>query len=115
MQVSKKELCSKIARIAGAIAFTLVIGSFAAGPAHADHRGGGHRGGGGYYHGGGGYWGGGRGYYHGGGGYWGGGRGYWGGGGGYPDYYYAPQPYYYGAGPQYDVPPPRGLHEFFGL
>lgn len=101
MQVSKKELCSKIARIAGAIAFTLVIGSFAAGPAHADHRGGGHRGGGGYYHGGGGYW--------------GGGRGYWGGGGGYPDYYYAPQPYYYGAGPQYDVPPPRGLHEFFGL
>jgi len=100
MQLSKKEFCSKIARIAGAIAFTLVIGSFGAGPAHAEHRGGGaHRGGG----------------YHGGGGYWGGGRGYWGGGGGYPDYYYAPQPYYYGEGPQYEFPPPEGLRRFFGL
>ena len=84
MQVShkpKKELGSRIARLAATVAFALVIGAFGVGPAHAAHGGGGGGhggGGGGDYHGGG---------YHGG-GCWGGGSGYWGGGGGYPDYYF---------------------------
>ena len=97
---------SKIGRIATAVAFALVIGSFGVGPAGAaDHRGGGnraadHRGGGD------------RGGYR---------------GGGYaptvvdnyyapaPDYYVAPEPYYYGDGPEYVAPPPQGISLFFGL
>lgn len=112
MQVSlkpKRELCSKIARIATAVAFALVIGSFGVGPAGAadDHRGGGgHR----------------VAVQHGG----GGDRGYRG-GGGYaptvvdnyyapqPDYYAAPEPYYYAPGPEYVAPPPQGISLFFGL
>ena len=103
MQVSlkpKRELCSKIARIATAVAFAIVIGSFGVGPARAadEHRGGG-----------------------------GGDRGYRG-GGGYaptvvdnyyapqPDYYAAPEPYnYYGDSPQYPAAPPQGVTLFFGL
>ncbi len=123
MQVSfkpKKELRSRITRIAVAVGFALVIGSFGAGSAYAEHgHGGGHRGGGSYharqrlsrkwlpevY---------GRGYY-GRGRYWGGGGGYWGGGGGYPNYYDAPSPYYYGEGPEYSYQPPQGARLFFGL
>jgi hypothetical protein len=110
MQISLKpemKLRSRIARIAAAIGFALVIGSFGVGPARAadNHRGGGgnrapaQRGGGD------------RG-------------GYRGGGGGYggtvvdnyyapqPDYYAAPEPYYYGDAP---APPPQGVSLFFGL
>jgi hypothetical protein len=108
---SKIELRSKIGRIAAAVGFALVIGSFAVGPAHADdnHRGGdrdrgsnqhrdndnrGYRGGGNYYA-----------YQQ------------------QPDYYYytpqpnyyaAPDPYYYGSDRSYDSPPP-GVSLFFGL
>ena len=107
MQVSPKskiELRSRIGRIAAAVGFALVVGSFAVGPAHADnnHRGGdrdrdndnrGYRGGGNYYA-----------YQQ------------------QPDYYYAPQPnyyaapdpYYYESGPRYDAPP-QGVNLFFGL
>ena len=125
MQVSlkpKTKLCSRIARIAAAVGFALVIGSFGVGSAYAGHGGGNHGGGnhgGGYHGGGGGYHGGGYhgggGYYHGGGGYWGGGGGYWGGGPGYTNYYDAPSPYYYGSGPEYAYPPPQGVPLFFGL
>jgi len=122
----RKALRSKIGRIATAVAFTLLIGSVAAGLARAaGHGGGGHGGGG---HGGGGHRGGG---YHGGGG-WHGGGGHW--GGGYyipgPDYYAEPEPYDYAPvpppcdepgydGPDYDYgcapPPPPGVNLFFGL
>ncbi|MGA9721576.1 MAG: hypothetical protein WBQ86_03915 [Candidatus Binatus sp.] len=114
MQVSikPKSLCSRIARIAAAVGFALVIGSFGVGPAGAaDHRGGGDNHGGGGDHRGGGD-------NHG--GYRGGGGGYWGGvGGNYyapqPDYYVAPEPYNYGDAPEYDAPPPQGISLFFGL
>ena len=109
MQVSpkpKKALCSKIGRIATAVAFALVIGSFGVGPARAadEHRGGGgdHRGGGDR----------GRGptvyvapqpdYYY----------------APQPDYYYAPEPYeYYPPQPDYypPPPPPEGVNLFFGF
>ena len=98
MQVSPKpkiELRTKIGRIAAAVGFALVIGSFAAGSARADndHHGDDHHG---YHH---------RGNYN---------RGYH--GGGYyapdynyytpqPNYYAAPDPYYYGNGRGYDGPP----------
>jgi hypothetical protein len=32
-----------------------------------------------------------------------------------PNYYTAPDPYYYGPGPGYDAPPPQGVTLFFGL
>jgi hypothetical protein len=115
MQVSLKpriELRTKIGRIAAAVGFAVLIGSFAAGPVRADgddHRGGnrdrgsdqhrdndnrGYRGGNNYY--------------------------------AYqqpPDYYYynpqpnyyaAPDPYYYGSDRSYSAPPP-GVSLFFGL
>lgn len=79
---SETELRSRIARLATAVAFALVIGAFGVGQAHAAHGGGGggHGGGGGNSHGGGG---GGGGYHGGGGSYHGGGYhggGYHGGG-----------------------------------
>jgi hypothetical protein len=106
---SKIELRSKIGRIAAAVGFALVIGSFAAGPVRADdaHRGGDRDRGGdqhrdndnrdyrgpavvyapqpdyNYY-------------------------------APQPNYYAAPDPYYYGPGPGYDAPP-RGVTLFFGL
>ena len=114
MQVSLKprmELRSKIGRIAAAVGFAIVIGSFTAGPVRADgddHRGGdrgrgsdqhrdndnrGYRGGNNYayqqqpdY------------YYY----------------APQPNYYAAPDPYYYGNGPGYDAPP-QGVSLFFGL
>jgi hypothetical protein len=110
MQVSLKprtELRFRIGRIAAAVGFALVIGSFAAGPARADdnhngrdndrgadrHRDNNDRDNRGNYA-----------YQQ-------------------PDYYYytpqpnyysAPDPYYYGPGPGYDAPP-RGVTLFFGL
>ena len=116
-----KELCSKIGRIATAIAFAFMICSVAVGPARAvdqhGHGGGGHAGGGGG-HGGGGHGGGDHRGGHGGGGHGGG----WGGGGNYyyapaPNYYTAPEPdYYYGPEPEYYPPPPsQGINLFFGL
>jgi hypothetical protein len=103
---SKIELRAKIGRIAAAVGFALVIGTFAAGPVRADgHHG--HDGDRGYGH---------RdnddrGYR--------GGRSY-----AYqqPDYYYyrpqpnyyaAPDPYYYGSDRSYESPP-RGVSLFFG-
>jgi|SRR5271163_3236584 len=107
----KKELRSSMARIATAVGFALVLGSFVAGPAHAydNNHGGPNHGpvqhGGGSYHGG----------YHGG----GGGRGptivdnYY---APAPDYYASPEPYgYYGPGPEYGEAPPQGVTLFFGL
>jgi hypothetical protein len=113
MQVSvepKIELRRRIARIAAAVGFALVIGSFGVGMASAaDHRGGGGGNRGAVQHGGGGYHGGYRG----------------GGGGGTvvdnyyapaPDYYASPEPYnYYGPGPTYGDAPPQGISLFFGL
>jgi len=111
MQVSLKprmELRARIGRIAAAVGFALVVGSFAVGPARADndhngrdrdrggdqHRDNDNRG----------Y----RGpvyasqpdynYYE-----------------PQPNYYTAPDPYYYGPGPGYDTPPPQGINLFFGL
>jgi hypothetical protein len=111
MQVSLKprtELRSMIGRVAAAVLFALVIGSFAAGPARADgnhngrdrdrgadqHRDNDNRGNRGnnyayqqpdynYY-------------------------------APQPNYYSAPDPYYYGPGPGYDAPP-QGISLFFGL
>ncbi len=111
MQVSLKpriELRSKIARIAAALGFVLVIGSFGVGPARAADHHGNDRGRGGDQH---------RDNDN---------RGYRGPGVVYapqPDYYYAPQPdyyvapepYYYGDAPGYDAPPPQGISLFFGL
>jgi hypothetical protein len=110
MQESKIELRTRIGRIAAAVGFALVVGSFAAGPVRADdnHRGGdrgrasdqhrdndnrGYRGGGNYYayqqpdN-----------YYY----------------APQPNYYAAPDPYYYGSGPGYEAPP-QGVTLFFGL
>jgi hypothetical protein len=107
----KMELSSRIAKIAAAVGFALVIGSFGVGPARAadDHRGGGGnhvvaQSGGGD-----------RGGYRGGGG--------WSGPAvvdnyyaPQPDYYASPEPYnYYGNGPGYDEPAPQGISLFFGL
>jgi hypothetical protein len=116
MEVSPKpkiELRSRIGRIAAAVGFALVIGSFAVGPAHADNdHHGRYRG---HY---------GRHYnynrgYRGGGRYYGGDRYY-----AYqqPDYYYyrpqpnyysAPDPYYYGSDRRYEARG-HGLSLFFG-
>ena len=111
MQVSpkpKKASCSKIGRIATAVAFALVIGSFGVGPARADEHRGGDRGRGGDHHDGGDR---GRGptvyvapqpdYYY----------------APQPDYYYAPEPYeYYSPQPEYYPPPRReGFNLFFGF
>jgi len=106
----KKELRSKIGRIATAVAFVLVIGSVSVGPARADeHRGGGERRGGGDEHRGGGDHDRGRNVYI----------------APQPDYYYAPQPDYYVAPEPYEYyppqpdyyppPPPEGILLFFGL
>jgi hypothetical protein len=108
MLKSKMELRARIGRIAAAVGFALVVGSFAVGPARADndhngrdrdrggdqHRDNDNRG----------Y----RGpvyasqpdynYYE-----------------PQPNYYAAPDPYYYGPGPGYDTPPPQGINLFFGL
>jgi hypothetical protein len=111
MQVSLKprmELRARIGRIAAAVGFALVVGSFAVGPARADndhngrdrdrggdqHRDNDNRGYRGpvyaaqpdynYY-------------------------------APQPNYYAAPDPYYYGPGPGYDTPPPQGINLFFGL
>jgi hypothetical protein len=111
MRVSLKprmELRSKIGRIAAAVGFALLIGTFAASPVRAEgHHHGGDRD---------------RGYRH----RDNDDRGYRGGGRYYaydqPDYYYyrpqrnyyaAPDPYYYGSGRGYDSPP-RGVTLFFG-
>ena len=104
----KMELRYKIGRIAAAVGFALVLGSFAVGPASADNDHNGHdrdRGSNqhrdndnrGY-----------RGpvyasqpdynYYA-----------------PQPNYYSAPDPYYYGPGPGYETPPPQGINLFFGL
>ncbi|HVC44425.1 MAG TPA: hypothetical protein VND20_06365 [Candidatus Binataceae bacterium] len=98
---------SKVVRIAAAIGFALVIGSFVVGPARADEHGHDHHG---YYqhrdneH---------RGYN----------RGYR---GGYerqpmnnyyapePNYYAAPEPYEYNDSPRYRSPVSQGLDMFFG-
>jgi hypothetical protein len=109
MQESKIELRSRIGRIAAAVGFALVVGSFAVGPARADNDHGGDRNRGSDQH---------RDNDN---------RGYRGGGRGevyaaQPDYYYAPQPnyyaapdpYYYNSGPSYDTPP-QGVNLFFGL
>ena len=104
----KMELRYKIGRIAAAVGFALVLGSFAVGPASADndhngrdrdrgsnqHRDNDNRGYRGpvyasqpdynYY-------------------------------APQPNYYSAPDPYYYGPGPGYDTPPPQGINLFFGL
>ncbi len=110
MQVSLKprtELRSRISRIAAAVGFVLVIGSFAVGPARADNDHHGHDNDrGAYRH---------RDNDD---------RGYR---GSYayqqpdynyytpqPNYYSAPDPYYYGPGPGYEAPP-RGVNLFFGL
>jgi hypothetical protein len=110
MQASLKpriEPRSRIARIATAVGFALVIGTFAAGPVRADGHHGGDRDRGNYGH---------RDNDD---------RGYR--GGRYyayqqPDYYYyrpqpnyyaAPDPYYYGSDRSYDSPP-RGVSLFFG-
>jgi hypothetical protein len=103
---SKIELRSRIGRIAAAVGFALVIGTFAAGPAHAGHHGGdrdrgeyrhrdnddrGYRGGRYYayqqpdYY-----------YYR-----------------PQPNYYAAPDPYYYGSDRGYRSTP-RGVTLFFG-
>ena len=113
MQVSPKskiELRSRIGRIAAAVGFALLIGSFAAGPVRADdNRRGDDRGRSDQY----------RDNDN---------RGYRGGDNYYayqqqPDYYYytpqpnyyaAPDPYYYGSDRSYDSPPP-GVSLFFGL
>jgi hypothetical protein len=112
MQESPKleiELRSKIGRIAAAVGFALVIGSFAAGPVRAGdaHRGG-DRDRGGDQH---------RDNDN---------RGYRGPAVVYapqpdynyyapqPNYYAAPDPYYYGSGPGYEAPP-QGVTLFFGL
>ena len=103
----KMELRYKIGRIAAAVGFALVLGSFAVGPASADndhngndrdrgadqHRDNDNRGYRGqvyasqpdynYY-------------------------------APQPNYYSAPDPYYYGPGPGYDAPP-QGVTLFFGL
>ena len=110
MQVSLKpkiELRSKIIRIAAAVGFALVIGSFTIGSARADND---HRGdnrGGDQHHD-------------------NDNRGYRGPAVVYapqpdynyyapqPNYYTAPDPYYYGPGPGYDAPP-QGVSLFFGL
>jgi hypothetical protein len=105
----KLKMSSRIVKIAAAVGFALVIGSFGVGPAgaadnnrgggnHVAQRGGGDRGG------------------------------YRGGGGRsgptvvdnyyapQPDYYASPEPYnYYGNGPGYDEPAPQGISLFFGL
>ena len=104
----KMELRYKIGRIAAAVGFALVLGSFAVGPASADndhngrdrdrgsnqHRDNDNRGYRGpvyasqpdynYY-------------------------------APQPNYYSAPDPYYYGPGPGYETPPPQGINLFFGL
>ena len=104
----KMELRYKIGRIAAAVGFALVVGSFAIGPASADndhngrdrdrgsnqHRDNDNRGYRGpvyasqpdynYY-------------------------------APQPNYYSAPDPYYYGPGPGYETPPPQGINLFFGL
>jgi hypothetical protein len=104
---SKIELRSRIGRIAAAVGFALVVGSFAVGPARADNdhhndrgRGDQHRDNDN--------------------------RGYRGPAVVYapqpdynyyapqPNYYAAPDPYEYGPGPGYDAPP-RGVSLFFGL
>ena len=113
MQVSlepRMELRSKITRIAAAVGFALLIGSFAAGPVRADdNRRGDDRGRSDQY----------RDNDN---------RGYRGGDNYYayqqqPDYYYytpqpnyyaAPDPYYYGSDRSYSAPPP-GVSLFFGL
>jgi hypothetical protein len=108
MLKSKMELRARIGRIAAAVGFALVVGSFAVGPARADtdhngrdrdrggdqHRDNDNRGYRGpvyasqpdynYY-------------------------------APQPNYYAAPDPYYYGPGPVYDTPPPQGINLFFGL
>jgi len=108
MLKSKMELRARIGRIAAAVGFALVVGSFAVGPASADndhngrdrdrggdqHRDNDNRGYRGpvyasqpdynYY-------------------------------APQPNYYAAPDPYYYGPGPGYDTPPPQGINLFFGL
>jgi hypothetical protein len=104
----KIEPRSRIARIATAVGFALVIGTFAAGPVRADgHHGDGDRGNYGHRD--------------------NDDRGYRGGDRNYayqqqPDYYYyrpqpnyyaAPDPYYYGSDRSYDSPP-RGVSLFFG-
>jgi hypothetical protein len=113
MQVSLKprmKLRYKIGRIATAVGFALVVGSFADGPASADNRNGGDRDRGGAQH---------RDNDN---------RGYRGGDRGQvyaaqpdynyyapePNYYSAPDPYYYGTGPGYEAPP-QGVNLFFGL
>jgi len=111
MLKSKMELRARIGRIATAVGFALVVGSFAVGPASADndhngrdrdrssdqHRDNNDRG----------YRGGDRGQVY----------------AAQPDYYYyqpqpnyyaAPDPYYYGSEPSYDAPP-QGINLFFGL
>jgi len=87
---------SKVVRIAAAIGFALVIGSFVVGPARADEHGHDHHG------------------YN---------RGYR---GGYerqpmnnyyapePNYYAAPEPYEYNDSPRYRSPVSQGLDMFFG-
>ena len=106
----KKELRSKIGRIAAAVAFALVIGSFGVGPARADEHRGGDRGRGREQH----HDGGDR------------GRGPTVYVAPQPDYYYAPQPDYYVAPEPYEYyppqpdyypprPPPEGINLFFGL
>jgi hypothetical protein len=108
MLKSEMELRARIGRIAAAVGFALVVGSFAVGPARADndhngrdrdrggdqHRDNDNRGYRGpvyasqpdynYY-------------------------------APQPNYYAAPDPYYYGPGPGYDTPPPQGINLFFGL
>src|SRR5258707_10772452 len=110
MEVSLKprmELRSKIGRIAAAVGFALVIGTFAAGSAHAGHHGRDRDRGGDHYR------------YNYNRGYHGGGRYY---GDRQPDYYYyapqrnyyaAPDPYYYGPDRSYSSPP-RRVSLFFG-
>lgn len=105
----KKELRSRMGRIATAVAVALVIGSFTVSSARADEYHGDDRGRGGDQH---------RDNDH---------RDYRGPAVVYapqPDYYYAPQPNYYDApepeqyyapGPQYDARPPQGISLFFGL
>ena len=106
----KKASRSKIGRIATAVAFALVIGSFGVGPARADddHRGG-DRGRGGDQHRDDGDRGRGPNVYY----------------APQPDYYYAPQPDYYYAPEPYEYyppqpeysppPPPEGVNLFFGF
>jgi hypothetical protein len=112
MQISlepKIELRSKIARIAAAVGFAFVIGSFGVGSARAADNHGGNYHGGDQHHDNGNH------------------------GGGYrgpavvyaqPDYYYAPQPDYYAQpepynyyddSPEYPAAPPQGVTLFFGL